>query len=148
MASDSTPTGTAAGHGGNKIYVMGAANVGKSSFINRLLTSSYGGGKRLPVCGMSALSAVFSLIILIAADHTHDIILTFHTLCPTLGNKKRPDTPQATVSNLPGTTLDFLKIRLPNGVTVIDTPGLLNPGQVGIIFYDGGPHGVVSSDTV
>jgi len=34
------------------------------------------------------------------------------------------------VSNLPGTTLDFLKIRLPNGVTMIDTPGLLNSGQL------------------
>ena len=34
------------------------------------------------------------------------------------------------MSNLPGTTLDFLKIRLPNGVTMIDTPGLLNSGQL------------------
>ena len=38
--------------------------------------------------------------------------------------------PQATVSNLPGTTLDFLKIKLPNGITMIDTPGLLNKGQL------------------
>ena len=38
--------------------------------------------------------------------------------------------PQSTVSNLPGTTLNFLKILLPNGVTMIDTPGLLNPGQL------------------
>ncbi len=37
--------------------------------------------------------------------------------------------PQATVSNLPGTTLDFLKIKLPNGVTMIDTPGLINKGM-------------------
>ena len=37
-----------AGDHGNKVYVMGAANVGKSSFINRLLTDtreSLGGGK-------------------------------------------------------------------------------------------------------
>jgi len=34
------------------------------------------------------------------------------------------------VSNLPGTTLNFLNIRLPNGITMIDTPGLLNNGQL------------------
>ena len=38
--------------------------------------------------------------------------------------------PQATVSNLPGTTLDFIKMRLPNGITMIDTPGLINRGQL------------------
>ena len=36
----------------------------------------------------------------------------------------------ATVSNLPGTTLDFLKIVLPNGITMYDTPGLLKEGQL------------------
>lgn len=74
---------------GSRVYVMGAANVGKSSFINRLLSTNYQRSPR----GKSAV-------------------------------------PQATVSNLPGTTLDFLKIRLPNGVTMIDTPGLLNSGQL------------------
>ena len=29
-----------------------------------------------------------------------------------------------------GTTLDFIKMRLPNGVTMIDTPGLLTKGQL------------------
>ena len=76
---------------------MGAANVGKSSFINRLLENKYnmnskkGGDK---------------------------------------ASKRSKDIPQATVSNLPGTTLDFLKIKLPNGVTMIDTPGLINRGQL------------------
>ena len=79
---------------GNKVYVMGAANVGKSSFINRLLEGSNGG---------SSMSAK---------------------------NRKKSNVPQATVSNLPGTTLDFIKIRLPNGVTMIDTPGLINKGQL------------------
>ena len=32
--------------GGNKVFVMGAANVGKSSFINRLLATSYEGGSQ------------------------------------------------------------------------------------------------------
>ena len=85
---------------GRKIYVMGAANVGKSSFINRMLDASYarggakGAGKGDP------------------RSRANNVV------------------PQATVSNLPGTTLDFLKIRLPNGITMIDTPGLLNAGQL------------------
>lgn len=81
---------------GNKVYVMGAANVGKSSFINRLLQNSYHGGR-----GSSKATT-----------------------------SKKSNVPKATVSNLPGTTLDFLKIHLPNGVTMIDTPGLLNTGQL------------------
>jgi ribosome biogenesis GTPase A len=86
-------TGMAAEHGG-VIYVMGAANVGKSSFINRLLDTTYNNGG------------------------------------PKGKQAKRSNVPQATVSNLPGTTLDFLKIRLPNGLTMIDTPGLINKGQL------------------
>eukprot|EP00607_Mallomonas_marina_P009597 CAMPEP_0182420974 /NCGR_PEP_ID=MMETSP1167-20130531/6111_1 /TAXON_ID=2988 /ORGANISM="Mallomonas Sp, Strain CCMP3275" /LENGTH=269 /DNA_ID=CAMNT_0024597601 /DNA_START=627 /DNA_END=1436 /DNA_ORIENTATION=- len=78
-----------ASENGNKVYVMGAANVGKSSFINKMLTTE-----------------------------------------KKSSSKKRSKTPQATVSNLPGTTLDFIKIRLPNGITVIDTPGLINKGQL------------------
>lgn len=79
---------------------MGAANVGKSSFINRLLESDYKKG----VAG---------------ADKKRSS-----------GAQRKDQTPQATVSNLPGTTLNFLKIKLPNGVTMIDTPGLINKGQL------------------
>lgn len=86
---------TLAEHHGEKIYVMGAANVGKSSFINKLLAG----------------------------------ILTLKSSKQKQASKKN-DLPQPTISNLPGTTLDFLKIRLPNGISVIDTPGLLNPGQL------------------
>jgi ribosome biogenesis GTPase A len=81
---------------GDTVFVMGAANVGKSSFVNRLLAGdvSYGKSKG--------------------------------------GGKKKRDKniARATVSNLPGTTLNFLKMQLPNGVTVIDTPGLINQGQL------------------
>lgn len=80
---------------GNKIYVMGAANVGKSSFINRLLGSQ---------------GAV--------------------TTGSRSNNQKNSKKPLVTVSNLPGTTLNFLKIKLPNGMTVIDTPGLINKGHL------------------
>jgi ribosome biogenesis GTPase A len=84
---------------GEKVFVMGAANVGKSSFINRLLETDF-------------------------------------KTKPKKGGQKRSSTPKATVSNLPGTTLNFLKIRLPprgssnTGITMVDTPGLLKPGQL------------------
>ena len=84
---------------GNKVYVMGAANVGKSSFINNLLENTYEKTAKVNNKGMRS-------------------------------RKKNKSTPQATVSNLPGTTLNFLNIRLPNGLTMIDTPGLLNNGQL------------------
>lgn len=71
---------------------MGSANVGKSSFIRRLLDGTQRNLKNK--------------------------------------NPRRHDVPQPTISNLPGTTLDFLKIKLPNGVTMIDTPGLINKGQL------------------
>jgi 30S ribosome assembly GTPase len=103
---------TLAGTHGNKIYVMGAANVGKSSFINRLLDNAKGveggakkkGGKRYSG-GRSG-------------GNSSD------------GSNVKKDVASATVSNLPGTTLNFLKIVLPNGVVMYDTPGLLKPGQL------------------
>lgn len=67
---------------GSKVYVMGAANVGKSSFINRLLD----GGKQNQKGKVQ---------------------------------KRNGNIPKVTVSNLPGTTLDFLKIVLPNGITMV-----------------------------
>lgn len=77
---------------GNTVFVMGAANVGKSSFINRLLEGAYN---------------------------------------PKKGKQtKKSSVPQATVSNLPGTTLNFLKIKLPNGIMMVDTPGLLKRDQL------------------
>jgi ribosome biogenesis GTPase A len=82
---------------GRKVYVMGAANVWKSSFINLLLQNSYGNNNK--------------------------------KLSPSRKTQPRQrDIPRATVSNIPGTTLDFIKIRMPNGITMIDTPGLINKG--------------------
>jgi ribosome biogenesis GTPase A len=74
-------------HGGGLVYVLGTANVGKSTFINQMLAKAYEG-------------------------------------------KSKRRTPAATVSSLPGTTLDMLKIALPTGVVVYDTPGILNPSQL------------------
>lgn len=79
---------------------MGAANVGKSSFINRMLENNY---ERRNIKRN------------ISSRHSR---------------KTNKFVPQATVSNLPGTTLDFIKMRLPNGITMIDTPGLINRGQL------------------
>lgn len=86
---------------GNKIYVMGAANVGKSSFINRLV--NYKAQKKGSAAKNKQLSKT-------------DLKLSAN--------------PHVTVSNLPGTTLNFLKIKLPNGITVVDTPGLINKGNI------------------
>eukprot|EP01032_Pedospumella_encystans_P012834 gene12834-14817_t len=89
---------------GSKIHVMGAANVGKSSFINRLLDTSK------------------------AMNHAG---LINNNRKGKRGSKASSrNVAQATVSNLPGTTLDFIKMKLPNGVTMIDTPGLLTKGQL------------------
>merc|ERR1719454_751020 len=85
---------------GNRVYVMGAANVGKSSFINRMLENNY---ERRNIKRN------------ISSRHSR---------------KTNKFVPQATVSNLPGTTLDFIKMRLPNGIFMIDTPGLINRGQL------------------
>jgi 30S ribosome assembly GTPase len=92
---------------GNKIHVMGAANVGKSSFINRLLdTANEQQGARGGGRGKNGK----------------------HKSKP--GQKSASSGPMATVSPLPGTTLNFLKIKLPNGITMVDTPGLLQRGQL------------------
>ena len=84
---------TMAKNNGEKVYVMGNANVGKSSFINYWIE----GNSRKK----SSQQRKFF---------------------------EKP--PSITVSNLPGTTLDFLKIKLPNGVQMIDTPGLINKSQL------------------
>jgi ribosome biogenesis GTPase A len=81
-----------------KIYVMGAANVGKSSFINRIMHPSY--YRKMNKSKSSQKS------------------------------KNKPTQPIITVSNLPGTTLDFLKMKLSNDITMIDTPGLINRGHL------------------
>lgn len=74
---------------GKKVYVVGAANSGKSSFLNYVLLPS-----------------------------------------PAATEWGRPSrrvaAPLLTVSPLPGTTLDFVRIQLPGGVTLVDTPGVLS----------------------
>jgi ribosome biogenesis GTPase A len=93
---------------GKTIHVMGAANVGKSSFLNRILQPSDSMAEDLVKAGATGLAK----------------------------NRRRPGkkvvstVPAITVSNLPGTTLDFLKIKLSNEITMIDTPGLINPGHL------------------
>jgi ribosome biogenesis GTPase A len=82
---------------GKKVYVMGAANVGKSSFINRMLESNGSKGSVRPEQQQSL---------------------------------HKDKAPHATVSSLPGTTLNFLRMTLPDDVVMIDTPGLINNGQL------------------
>eukprot|EP01040_Poterioochromonas_malhamensis_P000552 gene552-591_t len=87
---------------GKKIHVLGAANVGKSSFINRIMHPS----------SSSSSSAAAK-----AKKGKQE-------------KSKKPSGSSITVSNLPGTTLDFLKIKLSNDITMIDTPGLINRGHL------------------
>ena len=88
------------------VHVVGAANVGKSSFINKLIDTR---NTLSEVAGRSAGSK------------------------GSMQTKYRARTaaPQTTVSNVPGTTLNAIRIALPkHGVTFVDTPGLLNPRQL------------------
>ena len=97
---------------GDRVFVMGAANVGKSSFINRLLSGEGSGSS-------SGSSRKDGSVQRRRGSKTGS------------GRAKRNKSiAQATVSNLPGTTLNFLKMQLPNGVTIVDTPGLINRGQL------------------
>ena len=90
----------------NTVYVLGAANVGKSSFINHIIDTSdvkEKMGKRISGSKKSVMSKYKSLTA----------------------------SPQSTVSNIPGTTLDCIRINLPKeNVTFIDTPGVINQQQL------------------
>ena len=86
---------------GCDIYVVGAANVGKSSFMNRLFNAEGGSadvrGKALSKKGQQQRS------------------------------KKRQG---LTTSPLPGTTLSFVKLNIGDNVALYDTPGLILPHQL------------------
>lgn len=84
---------------GCDIYVVGAANAGKSTLINHILDKNEEKGKNQP------------------------------------GKKKRAGNANqkkgaVTASPLPGTTLEFIKIDLGEGLNLYDTPGLLVPGTL------------------
>jgi ribosome biogenesis GTPase A len=102
---------------GNKVFVMGAANVGKSSFINRLLEKNY-----------NTVSNKNN-------NENNDDKSFKNKQYNKFSKQKTNSFAQATVSNLPGTTLDFLKIKLANGITMIDTPGLLNKVLLFLILF-------------
>eukprot|EP00903_Cladosiphon_okamuranus_P021077 g19362.t1 len=85
--------------GNRDIYVLGAANVGKSTFINNIIEDrgNNGGGDARRKSG---------------------------------GKGSKPPVVAGrgvTVSSVPGTTLDFLKVDLGDKRSLYDTPGLLLP---------------------
>ena len=89
-------------HRRKDIYVLGAANVGKSSFINRLLES---GSLKSSKKG------------------------NIKTKNKKKGNSKDKNN-IVTTSNVPGTTLNFIQVDLGGGLNLYDTPGLLVPHQI------------------
>ena len=90
----------------NTVYVLGTANVGKSSFINHIIDTN------------STKEQIVN-----RTSGSRNSVLTKY--------KSPTATPQTTVSNIPGTTLNTIKITLPlHNTTFIDTPGLLNKSQL------------------
>mmetsp|Transcript_5854 Transcript_5854/g.8786 ORF Transcript_5854/g.8786 Transcript_5854/m.8786 type:complete len:423 (+) Transcript_5854:166-1434(+) len=77
---------------GMDLYVIGAANVGKSSFINHLLQDQ--------------------------------------NLVKKQSKKNKLLSQGLTVSIVPGTTLDFLRVEMGDKVRLYDTPGLIMPHQL------------------
>eukprot|EP00578_Thalassiosira_sp_NH16_P013664 CAMPEP_0181116492 /NCGR_PEP_ID=MMETSP1071-20121207/21986_1 /TAXON_ID=35127 /ORGANISM="Thalassiosira sp., Strain NH16" /LENGTH=793 /DNA_ID=CAMNT_0023200753 /DNA_START=287 /DNA_END=2668 /DNA_ORIENTATION=- len=80
------------------IYVVGAANAGKSTLVNYLLDEADTTGKKTKYSGKKRAGNA---------------------------NKWKGS---VTTSPLPGTTLKFIKIDLGGGKSIYDTPGLLVPG--------------------
>jgi 30S ribosome assembly GTPase len=88
------------------LYVIGAANVGKSTFINRLIEvgrsgGGGGGGKAGPKKKRNPGKEAAGLV---------------------------------TTSPLPGTTLNFIEVDLGDKVSLFDTPGLIIPHQLTTIL--------------
>ena len=82
------------------IYVVGAANAGKSSLINHILEKSEVRSKNPNPRGKKRAGNA---------------------------NQKKG---AVTASPLPGTTLEFIKIDMGDGLSLYDTPGLLVPGTL------------------
>ena len=95
------------------IYVVGAANVGKSSFLNCLFngdggSADQGGRKKKGGKGGRGGKKGWG----------------------EGGGSKSKSRTGITTSPLPGTTLSFLKLNIGSGVALYDTPGLLLPHQL------------------
>jgi len=84
------------------IYVVGAANAGKSTLINYILSRN-------------------------SKNNKNKEEQTIRKIRP--GNRNQLKG-ALTTSPLPGTTLKFIKIDLGDGQTIYDTPGLLVPGTI------------------
>eukprot|EP00624_Nannochloropsis_granulata_P001154 evm.model.NODE_1531_length_19035_cov_17.377516.6 len=87
------------------LYVIGAANVGKSTFINRLIELGRSGGDRERNAKKKSKKK--------KQDPS-----------------KAGGTSLVTTSPLPGTTLNFIEVDLGDKVSLYDTPGLILPHQI------------------
>ena len=85
------------------LYVIGAANVGKSTFINRLIELGRTGGSKGGKQGSSKKGG---------------------------GSDSGKKGTLVTTSPLPGTTLNFIEVDLGDKVSLYDTPGLILKHQI------------------
>lgn len=113
------------------IYVVGAANVGKSSFINQLIRRRKSNGQRRAETTQMKLN-----------DDTGEEV-------EKKKKKKGVDEDDAlTTSVIPGTTLDVVKIPLGKNINLYDTPGLMVSHQLTNLLDEKDLRAVVPSKAV
>jgi 30S ribosome assembly GTPase len=98
-----------------KIFVMGCTNVGKSSFLNKLISFSTK-NKAVKQKGLSG-KTIYN-----RESDEHE---------PGLMKGSKLISELLTVSPIPGTTMDFIEVKsLKYGLKIYDTPGIPNAAQV------------------
>ncbi|KAJ1616237.1 hypothetical protein T492DRAFT_622318 [Pavlovales sp. CCMP2436] len=124
------------------VYVVGAANVGKSSFINAMISPNTNKKQKRVVGAKGGVSlAELALADLPGAqeglfdeEEEEEDIEAAAERPLSKGEKAalaRQTGPRLlTASHLPGTTLEPVRVRCRNGLSLFDTPGLVLEGQL------------------
>ncbi|KAG8465781.1 hypothetical protein KFE25_005351 [Diacronema lutheri] len=130
------------------VYVVGAANVGKSSLINALIDPSAGKRRRRPVGPKGGLAASADAPVdAHAADEAQGAeVVEEEAMGDGADDGTALDLAQAralakasapvllTASHLPGTTLQPVRVRCRDGLVIYDTPGLVQAGQLATLL--------------